>query len=226
MSRPLGILMLNTKFPRIPGDIGNPESFSFPIRKKMVELANPQSVVFHNTPSLLEEFIRGAAELEESGVKAITTSCGFLAMYQKELAAAVRVPVFTSSLLQVRMISAMLPAEKCVGIMTISASNLGERHFSGVGIEDVKKVVYGMDGTYFHDVFTDQTPGFDRSRAEQDMVAVARTMVQNHPETGAIVFECTNMPPYARAVEDAVGLPVYDIVTLANYMMSETFQST
>ena len=226
MSHTLGILMLNTKFPRIPGDVGNPESFSFPVQKKIVELANPQSVVFHNTPSLLAEFIRGAAELEESGVKAITTSCGFLAMYQKELAAAVHIPVFTSSLLQVGMISAMLPAEKCVGIMTISANNLGERHFRGVGIEDVKKVVRGMDGTYFHDVFTDQASGFDKGRAEGDMVAVARTMVRDHPEIGAIVFECTNMPPYARAVEQAVGLPVYDIVTLANYMMSETFQNT
>lgn len=212
--------MLNTKFPRVPGDVGNPESFSFPVHKKIVELANPQSVVFQNTPSLLEEFIQGAKELEQSGVSAITTSCGFLAMYQRELAAAVHIPVFTSSLLQARMVSAMLPAEKCVGIMTISADNLGERHYCGVGIEHIKKVVRGMDGTYFHDVFTDRVSGFDKTRAEQDMAAVARDMARSHPEIGAIIFECTNMPPYTPVVQQATGLPVYDILTLANYMMA------
>lgn len=220
MNHTLGILMLNTSFPRIPGDVGNPESFSFPVKKKVVELANPQSVVFHNTPSLLTAFLQGASELERDGVKAITTSCGFLAMYQKELAAAVSVPVFTSSLLQSRMVAAMLPAGKRVGIMTISADNLGERHFRGVGIENVDKVVYGMDGTYFHDVFTDQASDFDRERAAQDMVEGARNMVRQHPEVGAVVFECTNMPPYAREVSEAVKLPVYDILTLANYVMA------
>ena len=220
MNEPLGILMLNTKFPRIPGDIGNPESFSFPVRKKTVENANPQRVVFDSDPALLEPFLQAAEELEREGVKAITTSCGFLAMYQKELSERVNIPVFTSSLLQVKMVSDMLPANKCVGILTISANILGEHHFRGVGIEHVKKIVCGMDGTHFHDVFTDRSPHFDQEQATRDMVSAAQQMVEKYPEVGAIVFECTNMPPYARAVADAVQLPVYDIITLTNYVMS------
>nr|WP_275533006.1 aspartate/glutamate racemase family protein [Flavonifractor sp. An100] len=225
MTAPLGILMLNTKFPRIPGDIGNPESFSFPVRKKAVENANPDSVVFHNSPALLEPFLAAAEELEREGVRAITTSCGFLAMYQKELAARVHIPVFTSSLLQVNMVSSLLPANQCVGIMTISANKLGERHFQGVGIAETKKVIWGLEGTHFYDVFTDRVSRFDRQQATRDMISQAQAMVREHPEVGAIIFECTNMPPYAGAVSQALGLPVYDILTLANYVMSGVFRS-
>ncbi len=44
-------------------------------------------------------------------------------------------------------------------------------------------------------------------------------MVDEHPEIGPIVLECTNMPPYARAVADVTGRPVYDITTLAETVM-------
>ncbi|MGE4277355.1 MAG: aspartate/glutamate racemase family protein [Lawsonibacter sp.] len=216
----LGILMLDTKFPRIPGDVGNPETFPFPIQKLLVTGADPKRVVIEGDPALLEPFLQGAEELERLGVSAITTSCGFLAMFQKELAARVTIPVFASSLLQVNLVSNSLPADKCVGIMTADSRNLDHRHFSGVGIEHIKKVVYGMENTHFHDVFVGNSEHLDQELACRNMVDVSKRMVKENPDVGAIVFECTNMPPYASAVFQAVGLPVYDITTLAAYMMS------
>lgn len=220
MERELGILMLDTKFPRIPGDVGNPKTFSFPIRKLMVQGADPKRVVVEGDPSLLEPFLKAAEQLQEEGVNAITTSCGFLAMFQKELAARVHIPVFASSLLQVSSVSRGLPQGKCVGIMTADSRNLDQRHFRGVGIEDVPKVIYGMEHTHFHDVFVGNSETLDQEQACRDMVDVAERMLREHPEVGAIVFECTNMPPYAHAVSSATGLPVYDITTLAGYIMS------
>lgn len=108
MQQSLGILMLDTKFPRIPGDIGNPDTFSFPVQKLMVKGADPKRVVQEGDPALLEPFLSAAAELERAGVSAITTSCGFLAMFQQELAARVKIPVFASSLLQVNLVSSTL----------------------------------------------------------------------------------------------------------------------
>ena len=201
MEKTLGILMLDTKFPRIPGDVGNPKTFDYPIRKLIVEGANPQSVVMKADPNLLEPFIRAARQLEAEGVTAITTSCGFLAMFQKEVAAAVNIPVFCSSLLQGGFIADQLPAGKVLGILTANSEKLTERHFKGVGLDRVDKVIYGMQGTHFYHIF------------------VARNMVAEHPNVGAIVLECTNMPPYAKAINEATGLPVYDITTLANYVM-------
>lgn len=219
MEKTLGILMLDTKFPRIPGDVGNPETFDYPIHKLIVEGANPQSVVMKADPSLLEPFTRAAKQLEAEGVSAITTSCGFLAMFQKEVAAAVNIPVFCSSLLQGGFVSDQLPEGKILGILTANSEKLTERHFKGVGIDRVEKVVYGMQGTHFYHIFVDNNTDLNFELAQQEMVDQAKKMVAEHPNVGAIVFECTNMPPYAKAVQEATGLPVYDITTLANYVM-------
>ena len=225
----LGILMLDTRFPRIPGDVGNPESFGFPVRKLVVRNADPKRVVEEADPALLEPFIQAAVQLEREGASAVTTSCGFLAMFQKELAAAVHIPVLSSSLLQVPMVQAMLPAGKRVGIMTANASALGARHFAGAGIlkgtepsgpDDGPLIVYGMEGgTHFYEIFVKNGTCLDRDRAEAEMAARAKQMAEEHPEVGAIVFECTNMPPYAGAVRKATGLPVYDIISLCTYVM-------
>lgn len=215
----LGILMLDTHFPRIPGDVGNEKSFSFPIVKKIVTGASTRRVVLEGDSSLLRPFLDAARELEAEGVAAITTSCGFLAMFQRELAAAVNIPVFTSALLQAALLVPILKGGQAVGILTADGRKLGERHFQGVGITHVPKVVYGMEGTAFGEVFVGDSPTLDRATAEREMRAVARRMVEEHPEIGPVVLECTNMPPYARAVADVTGRPVYDITTLAETVM-------
>ncbi len=219
MKKKLGILMLDTKFPRIVGDIGNEQSFSFPIVKKIVTGADPKSVVTDGNMELLKPFIMAAKELESQGVSAITTSCGFLAMFQKELAQACTVPVFTSALLWAPTLSVMLPSGKVVGIVTADSDKLSEKHFSGVGISDIPKIIYGMQGTEFSKVFVGNSDRLDKEIVQQEMVRVSKDMVDNHPEIGAILFECTNMPPYTKAVQEATGLQVYHIINLAESIM-------
>ena len=130
----VGILILDTRFPRIPGDVGNAATFPFPVRYHRVSGADPDLVVRRGAEGLLPAFVQGARALEGEGVGAITTSCGFLAKYQQELAAAVRVPVFTSSLLMVPLVHRLLPAGRRVGIMTVNAAALGPEHLRGAGI--------------------------------------------------------------------------------------------
>ncbi|WP_422446187.1 aspartate/glutamate racemase family protein [Thermoanaerobacterium sp. DL9XJH110] len=215
----IGILMLDTRFPRIPGDIGNALTFDFPVRYKKVEGATSRRVVKDADPALIAPFIEAARELEREGVSAITTSCGFLAIFQEELAGAVRVPVFTSSLLQVPLIYRMLGRNKKVGIMTASKPHLTPLHFKGAGIFDIPLVVYGMEEKQeFSRVFLQNGETMDANRVREEMVSVARCMVEENPDVGAIVFECTNMPPFRPAVQKAVGLPVFDIVTLTQWV--------
>lgn len=104
----VGIILLNTRFPRIPGDIGNAGTFGFPVLYSVVEDASPHRVVREKAEGLLEPFIAAARGLVEEGARAITTSCGFLAIFQPEIAASVPVPVFTSSLIQLPMVHRML----------------------------------------------------------------------------------------------------------------------
>jgi len=215
----IGILMLDTVFPRIPGDVGNATTFAFPVRYKVLKGASVQRVVKEADPALLSPFLEAARELESEGVRAITTSCGFLAIFQQEIAEAVNVPVFTSSLLQINIAKSLIGKNKKVGIITARAQSLTERHFRGVGADRARTVIVGMDGKEeFSGVFIEQKDTIDAEKCRNEMVDAARQLVSANPEVGAIVLECTNMPPFAAAVQAATGLPVFDIVTMINYI--------
>src|SRR4051794_20591215 len=98
----VGVLMLDTQFPRALGDVGNANTWPFPVTYHIVEGAIPERMAQPEPdPSLLSPFVEGVRRLERDGVRAIITSCGFLAAHQPELAAAASVPVFSSPLLQV-----------------------------------------------------------------------------------------------------------------------------
>ena len=213
---PIGVLVLDTVFPRIPGDIGHAGTFPFPVLYHKVRNASPSRVVREGDPALLDGFIQGARTLEAAGVLAITTSCGFLAMFQRQLTEAVRVPVFTSALQLVPLVSRMLAPDRAVGILTVEGRALGPRHLAGAGItEDIPVVMWGLErGQAFTPVLLDNELELDVDAARRENVEAAREMLERHPEVGAIVLECTNMPPYAATIREATGLPVFDITTL------------
>jgi Asp/Glu/hydantoin racemase len=212
----VGVLILDTEFPRVVGDIGNAQTFPFPIRYHRVTGAAPDLVVRRGAEGLLPAFIEGARELEREGVGAITTSCGFLVKLQRQLAEAVRIPVFTSSLLMVPLVARMLPAGRRVGILTVNASTLTTEHMAGAGIgPEIPIAVIGMETEKeFTRVLLDDEPELDVDLAREEHVRVARRLVAEHPDVGAIVLECTNMPPYTEDIRRETGLPVFDIVSL------------
>jgi len=212
----VGVLMLDTRFPRIPGDMGNAATFPFPVRYQRVTGADPDLVVRRGAEGLLPAFVEGARTLEREGVGAVTTNCGFLVKYQRELAAAVRVPVFTSSLLLVPLVHRMLPPGRRVGLMTVSAASLGPEHLAGAGIgPELPLAVAGLEGEKeFTRVLLGDELELDVELAREEHVRVARRLVAAHPDLGAIVLECTNMPPYTADIQRATGLPVFDITTL------------
>ena len=183
-----GIIMLDTFFPRIPGDVGNPDTFSFPVLYKVVKGATPTRVVKDADPLLLQCFIDAADDLERSGVKAIATSCGFLAVFHRELVNAVNVPIFTSSLLQVHSAQAIIKKEQKVGIITARRRSLTRKHLAGVGIESYPMAVIGMDETEeFSAVFIEGKETVDVEKCRREMVSATERLVDSHPDVGAIV---------------------------------------
>jgi hypothetical protein len=212
----VGILMLDTHFPRIPGDMGNAATFPFPVRYHRVPGADPDRVVRRGAEALLPAFVDGARALEREGVGAITTNCGFLAKFQTALAAAVSVPVFTSSLLLVPLVHRMLPPGRKVGLMTVHASSLTGEHLAGAGIgADVPLAIVGMETEKeFTRVLLGNELELDVDAAREEHVRVARRLVADHPDIGAIVLECTNMPPYTEDIQRETGRPVFDITSL------------
>lgn len=220
----IGILMLDTKFPRLPGDVGNAHTFPFPVRYRVVKGASPKRVVEEGDPSLLEPFISAARELEAEGVKAITTSCGFLALFQRELAAAVEVPVFSSSLLQIPFVYRLFGEKGYAGILTARAASLSERHLAACGAEKVPHVIFGMDDCpEFSNVFLEKghygdIPQMNPAAVRTELCSVARALISSNLDVRFIILECTNMPPFREAIAQETGKPVFDIVTLAKFV--------
>ncbi|HEX5494678.1 MAG TPA: aspartate/glutamate racemase family protein [Mycobacteriales bacterium] len=214
----IGIIMLNNDCPRPVGDIGNAATWPFPVLYEVVEDAVPSRVVENAAEGLLPDFVTAARRLERAGVRGITTSCGFLAIFQRELAAAVTVPVAASSLLQVPVALRSLSDERRVCVLTINAQTLGPRHFRGVGVTDrefERVVVVGLeDSEHLYGALVGGSRALDVEAAERELVDAARRAVAEDGSIGAFVFECTNLPPYSAAVRAALNRPVWDTVTL------------
>lgn len=206
----IGVLMLDTRFPRPPGDIGHPDSLGVPVRHAVVEGAWPSKVVA-SADSLRASGLAGifgarARELERQGARAITTSCGFLVLLQRELQEAVTVPVVTSSLLH---LPRLLAREPQVGVLTISAAHLGREHLLAAGVEPARLgdvIVQGVDpdGEFARSILGNRAT-MDLAQAQADVVSAALELKARAPDLGSVVLECTNMPPYAPAVRAATG---------------------
>jgi hypothetical protein len=198
----LGVLMLDTRFPRPPGDVGHPASWQMPVRYRRVAGASPQRVVREADPALLAPFVDAARALQAEGAGAITTGCGFLIRCQTEMQAALDVPVWTSSLLA-------LPALPRPGVVTVDAQSLA-------GLAGDTPVEGLAPGCALQRTLLDDLPTLDTAQAEADTVAAAQRLVQRHPAIESLVLECTNLPPYAAAVQRATGRPVHHLMTFVH----------
>lgn len=206
----LGVLMLDTRFPRPPGDIGNEETFrraGIPVRYATITGATPRRIVIEGDTAFLRPFIDAAKEMVAAGATMISTSCGFLAAYQCALANAVPVPVFTSSLLQCCRF-------RRPGIVTFDAASLDNQILEGAGVAPGTPVVGVDPDCEFHNQILNNRPEMDLLEAKRNVVAAAMSLVKANPEVEDIVLECTNMPPYRMAVTEVTGRRVHDIETL------------
>jgi hypothetical protein len=212
----IGVLCLDTSYPKIPGHIRNPATFGFPVTYKVVAGATAERVVRQADPRLLEPFIRAAQELERDGAAAITGACGFLAIFQRQLADAVSVPLYSSSLIQLPMVHRMLRRDQKVGLLVATERSLTPRHLAGVGAESVPVRIAGLDSQpEFREVILEgRRAELDVGRLADEVLGVAGQLVRDNPDIGALVIECTDLVPFAHEIQARAGLPVFDIVTL------------
>ena len=217
----LGILMLEASFPRIVGEIGNAQTWSFPVHYKVIKDASPDRVVRNQGAGLLDSFIEGAQELISMGADGITTNCGFLILFQEDLSAACNVPIATSSLMQYSFIKSLLPKNKRVGIITISAGTLSDQHLLAANIP-LDTPIVGLDqtGQELSRVILDNENQLDVGLAEKEMCEAAHILLEKDPSVGAILLECANMCPYSASIRDAVNLPVFDMYNFINWFQS------
>ena len=205
----VGMLLLETRFPRIPGDGGNARTWPFPMLYRVVRGATPDRVV-RDRGDVVDDFIAAARELVAIGADGITTNCGFLVLYQDRLSMACGAPVAASSLLQVPWVERLLPPGRRVGIVTVEAQSLTPRHLECAGARPDTPIEGTEGGAELTRVLLGDELELDVDRAREEVVAAGRRLVERNPDVGAIVLECTNMPPYAADLARATGLPVHD----------------
>jgi Asp/Glu/hydantoin racemase len=213
----VGILMLEARFPRIPGDVGNARTWPFPVLYKVVPGASPERVVRQRADGLFDAFAAGARDLVAQGADGIATNCGFLSLFQEELAAACGVPVATSALMQAPLIERLLPPGRRVGILTVSAASLSAEHLKAAGAALDTPVIGTEGGREFSRVLLGNELQLKPAQAEADVLDAGDELVARHPEVGAVLLECTNMCPYAAALRDRLGLPVFDMVSFVTW---------
>ena len=206
----MGILVLDTRFPRILGDVGNPDTWPFPTLLRTVGGASPLRVAGENADGLLDAFVEAGRELVAAGARGIITTCGFLVLHQRYLAGKLDVPVMTSSLLQYATIARALPPGRQVGILTYSREFLTPAYLLAAGADPISPIEGVPAGGAFFNVITHGGTTLDRAAMEREVVDAAMRLVRRHPDVGAILVECTNMPPYAVALRRETGLQVFD----------------
>ena len=216
----VGILMLETRFPRVHGDIGNGATWPFPVMLRSVRGASLDQVVNKRADGLLDAFVAAGLDLIAQGADGITTSCGFMSLFQKELADQLPVPVASSSLMQVSLVNRMLGGGKRAGVITVKKQSLSDDHLRSVGVPLDTPIMGTEHGVEFTRAVLGDEERLNTRLATEDLVKTGLMLKENHPDVGAIILECTNMAPYAAAIRQVTGLPVY-----SSYSFIQWFQA-
>lgn len=218
----IGILMMDTKFPRIPGDPGNAATFDFPVCYKVVrDVFQGDKIPRDADEILLKAFCKAARELEKDGCRAITTCCGFLAGFQRELADAVDIPVFTTTLTLIPMIASMIGRKKQIGIFSERAQFMTDSLFekSGWSSRDYNICVSDLpEQSEFNELIIYNHESGDPDKIRESIRQMTREHMEKYPDTGAIVLECQNFAPFGDVIAEESGVPVFGLNQLIEFI--------
>jgi hypothetical protein len=222
----VGILLLDSSAPFIPGDVANATTYKFPVRFQKVSGFTVKKAIWKD-PDVFDDLLDAAKKLECQGVRAITGNCGYMAIHQKKLASYMKVPVFLSSLLQIPFISSIIPERGKIGVICADSRSLDSSLLESLGITGLKNIdIKGLeDKKNFYNAVIEETGTLDPGKIEKEVVATAKQMLLDEPEVNAILLECSCLSPYGASVQENLNLPVFDYVTMINYVYSAVVKS-
>jgi Asp/Glu/hydantoin racemase len=221
----VGILYLdNVWYPLVPGNVVNAYTYDFPVRMKAVQgLDTPR--LHSGDPALADDIIKAAKELEKEGCRAISAACGFFGHFHKQVANEMDIPVALSSLVQVSWIKTTLRRNQKIGVLTANASAITDGLLKNCFVDDPSLlVIRGLRNEPHFSAIMEDRGSFDNTEVRKEVVNAALEIVENNKDIGAILLECSDMPPYASEIQRAVGLPVFDFITMIRWLQCATTQ--
>ncbi len=220
----IGIIAVELIYPKLPGNVANATTYSFPVLYQKVTFEIER--LFEGDVSIRDEIIAAAKKLESEGVRAIVGACGYFAHFQQEVARAVNVPVFFSSLCQLPMIKTAVSDQKKIAILAASGDNINEDVLAKVGTTMDRIVVENIGNLpEFHAIRYGET-GFDNDKLQESLCLVVKNLLRREPQIGALLLECSDLPPYAKAIQQVSGLPVFDFNTMIDLVYHAVVQKT
>ncbi len=221
----VGILHIDdVYYPLLPGNVVNAYSYDFPVKMKAVPNLDVPGLL-SGDPALEEPIIKAAKELQEEGIRAVSGACGFFGFFQKQVAAEIDVPVALSSLVQAIWIKTIMKPEQKIGVLTADQFSITDRLLESCYIENPEFLVIKdlRHGPQFSAILEGRGY-FDNSEVKKEVTNAAIELVEQNDNIGAILLECSDLPPYASYVQRAVGLPVFDFITMIKWLHNATTQ--
>ncbi|HIT87672.1 MAG TPA: aspartate/glutamate racemase family protein [Candidatus Coprocola pullicola] len=218
----IGIIAVDLKYPKLPGNVVNATTYPFPVLYKKVEFKIEQ--LFEGDETLKQTIIDAAKQLQKEGVRAVVGACGFFANFQKDVADALEIPAFLSSMIQLPMIKTGLKTGKKIGIITASGNDITDKMLLEMGVQPQDCYIEDIGSKEGFQTIRYEYEYLDNESVSKTVVDAAKNLVEKHDDVGAILLECSDIPPYAYMVQEAVGLPVFDFITMINWAHHATTQ--
>lgn len=214
---PRGLIQLES----FKGNSTNPDSYDFPVIFSHVPGANIHTILEQPNINVMKKMVIYGKKMIEEGVSAIVTSCGFNAIFQKELSERLTVPVATSSLMQIPFVATTLSPSQSVAVITANKGFLTSAHFRNAGVPDSLNVlILGMEECLeWNKIFTSPFENIDLDIVRDEVLSIANDALEKYPSIGAFVLECTDLPPFSKEIRKRTGLPVFDFITMVRYLV-------
>jgi hypothetical protein len=203
----------------VKGSLGNPATFNYPVIYETVPGATGDRVVYDGK-SMTDAYISAAAKLAARGAGVITTNCGFTILLQKDLADVIAVPVVTSSLVLLPLISNLISRRGEIGILTYDSESL-QKNILGSGkvaIPENRLAVRGFHQYPSWSELNQPTPEVDAGQMKTDLLAGCHEILAKNPNIEALLLECTGMPRFRSDVQRIAKRPVFDIVDAVHFV--------
>lgn len=208
----LSLLQLDTCFPRIAGDVGSPETYRARLEPHVIADLSVHKVITASPQA--QDITAAESALARARGDVITTSCGFLGIWQQRLAAAAPAPFLASSLIGLPELMARYGADD-LAILTFDADILAAPAFTPMMNGFAGPVVGLPPASHLKQVIADDLPRLDHRRAEADIIDLVAGLMTRAP-VRALLLECTNLPPYKAALKKRFDIEIFDILTQIN----------
>lgn len=220
----IGIIAVNLIYPKIPGNVANASTYDFPVLYREVEFEIER--LFTGDLEIEKQIIDAARWLEAQGVRAIVGACGYFAHFQKSVSETVSVPVLMSSLCQLPLIKTATAPSKRILVLAASGDDLDDDLLSQIGSDSSRLLVHNIGSLPEFAPIRWGGTTLDNGALKSALVAEISRVLSENDDIGAILLECSDLPPYAKAIQASSGLPVFDFNTMINMLYNAVSQKT